>query len=221
MYVIVSGAGSLGSALAASLVAAGHEVFVIDPDAALLARAQEDLGSVGRAGYASSVAVLTEAGAARAQIFVAVTPSDEENLAACQLAKRVLQTPRTVALANQPDNVRLFETVGVDAVVSKIDVLIANLAGSLPAHPLLKLMPVAAGSREVVGIKIPALSVAVGRAVREISLPYGSMVILVVSADGKVQTGQPDTVLQAEDEVIAVAPADAAETLWEALTELR
>ncbi len=221
MYVIVSGAGSLGSALAASLVAAGHEVFVIDPDAALLARAQEDLGSVGWAGYASSVAVLMEAGAARAQIFVAVTPSDEENLAACQLAKRVLQTPRTVALANQPDNVRLFETVGVDAVVSKIDVLIANLAGSLPAHPLLKLMPVAAGSREVVGIKIPARSVAVGRAVREISLPYGSMVILVVSADGKVQTGQPDTVLQAEDEVIAVAPADVAETLWEALTELR
>lgn len=221
MYVIVAGAGALGSALAASLIAAGHEVFVIDPDAALLAQVQKDLGSVGRAGYASSVAVLREAGAARAQIFVAVTPSDEENLAACQLVKKVMQTPRTVALANQPDNARLFEAAGVDAVVSKIDVLIANLAGSLPAHPLLKLMPVASGTREVVGIKIPARSVAAGRAVREISLPYGSLIVLVVSADGRVQPAQQDTVLQPEDEVIAVAPADAAETLWEALTELR
>ena len=221
MYLIIAGAGVIGESLAASLIAAGHEVFIVDSDPALIAKVQRELGSIAKLGYPASVEVLTQAGAARAAVFIAVMPHDEDNLASCQLAKGTLKVPRTVALANQPDNAPLFEAAGVDVAVSGVDMMLAALAGALPAHPLLRLMPVSSRTREVVGIKIPARAAVVGRPVNEVPMPYGTQMALVVKVDGRLQLATGDTVLEGEDEIIAVVPPDAAETLWETLTELR
>ncbi len=219
MYLIIAGAGIIGGSLAGSLVAAGHEVLIIDTDPARVAKVQQDLGNVAIAGYPASVRVLTEAGASRASVLIAVTGRDEDNLAVCLLAKYVMKVPRTVALANQPDNAPLFESAGIDIAVSSVDLVLAALAGSLPAHPLLRLMPVSSRTKEVVAIKVPARAAIAGRSVSEVPLPYGALIALVVTSDGRVQTASPHTLIQDEDEVIAVVPPDAAEALWETLTE--
>ena len=211
----------MGHPLASSLINEGHEVFVLDHDPAKVAALQSQLGMIATVGDASSLRALEDAGTSRAGAIIAATDSDEDNLAACQLARSNFDVPRTIAIANNPENAQLFERVGVDLVVSATDLVIANLATSLPAHPLIRLMPVADRAQELVAVKLPAAGAVIGRTLSEITLPYGTNIVLIVSADGRTKNPDADAVLEGEDEIVALSPASTTAELWEVLTELR
>ena len=174
MYLVIVGGGKIGHPLASSLINEGHEVFVIDRDPGRVAVLQRELGMIATVGDASSLRALEDAGTSRAGAIIATTDSDEDNLAACQLARSNFDIPRTIAVANNPENAHLFELVGVDLVVSATDLVIANLATALPAHPLIRLMPMADRAQELVAVKLPAAGVVIGRTLSEITLPYGT-----------------------------------------------
>ncbi len=221
MYLVIVGGGKVGAPLASSLINAGHEVFVIDRDPDKVALLQRELGMIATVGDASSLTALKNAGISRAGAIIAATNSDEDNLAACQLARNNFNVPRTIAIANNPENARLFELLGVDLVVSATDLVISNLATALPAHPLIRLMPVADRTQELVAVKLPAAGAVIGRTLSEITLPYGAKVILIITADGRIKALDPDPVIDAEDEIVAISPANTTAELWEVLTELR
>ena len=221
MYLVIVGGGKVGAPLASALINEGHEVFVLDHDPDRVAALQRELGMVATVGDASSLRALEDAGASRAGAIIATTDSDEDNLAACQLARNNFDVPRTIAVANSPENARLFELVGVDLVVSATDLVISNLATALPAHPLIRLMPLADRTQELVAIKLPAAAAVVGKVLVEITLPYGTKVILIVTAGGRTKIPDAETVIEAEDEIVALSPAHTTAELWEVLTELR
>ena len=221
MYLVVMGGGTAGLPLISSMVAAGHEVFVIDNDPARVSVIEKKLGNIATVGNGASAAVLRAAGVSRAGMFIATTSSDADNLAACQLAKSNFNVPRTIAVAATQENAELFRLAGVDVVVSSSELVVANLAGALPAHPMVRLMPLMGREQEIVAIKVPAGAAIVGMQLKEISLPYGVHVSLIVGSDGRAETAGPDTVIEGEDDVIAVTPVEASESLWETLTELR
>ena len=221
MYLVIVGGGRVGAPLASSLVNEGHEVFVLDRDPDKVAALQRDLGMIATVGDATSVRALQDAGASRAGAIIAVTSSDEDNLAACQLAKNNFDIPRTIAVAHSPENAQLFDLAGIDLVVSATDLVLSNLATALPAHPLIRLMPLADRSQELVAVKLPAAGVVIGQTLSEITLPYGTTVVLVVSADGRTKTPDADVVIEGEDELVALSPTSTTAELWEVLTELR
>jgi len=220
LYLVIVGAGTVGAPLCSSLVATGHEVFAVDQDAARVRALEESLGSVARVGDGTTMECLNEAGTARASVFIAVTDRDEDNLAACQLARANFNVPRTIALVNSPDNAPLFEQLGVDVVVSATDLVLSHIAGALPAHPLVRLMPVTGRSKEIVGIKVPAGASVVGKPLNQVPVPYGGVISLIIGRNGSTEVPTPETVIESEDEVIAVTPVESTETLWETLTEL-
>jgi trk system potassium uptake protein TrkA len=221
MYLVIVGGGKVGSPLASSLINEGHEVFVLDHDPDAVANLQRELGMIATIGEATSVRALQDAGASRAGALIAVTNSDEDNLAACQLARTNFDVPRTIALAHSPENAVLFDLAGVDLVVSATDLVLSNLATALPAHPLIRLMPIADRSQELVAIKLPAAGTVIGRTLSEITLPYGTKVVLMITAEGQSKTPEADTLIEAEDEIVALSPANSTAELWELLTELR
>lgn len=221
MYVIIMGAATIGYPLISSLVTAGHEVLAIDPDPQRAAYLRRKLGSVFLSGDATSSSVLREAGTNRADIFIATTGNDADNLAACLLAKNMFNAGRTVSVVNLPENAELFEMAGVDVAVSTTDLVLSNISGALPAHPLVRLMPIRGRGLEVVGLKIPAGAAVVGRPLRDVQVPYGAHISLIISSAGRAETPTPETILEGEDEVIAVSPAESTQSLWETLTELR
>lgn len=221
MYLVIVGGGRVGALLASSLINEGHEVFLLDHDPDKVIALQRELGMIATVGEATSVRALQDAGTSRAGAIIAVTDSDEDNLAACQLARSNFDVPRTIAVANSPENAQLFELVGVDLVVSATDLVISNLATALPAHPLIRLMPIADRSQELVAIKLPAAGLVIGRTLAEITLPYGTNIILIVTADGRTKTPDADAVIEAEDEIVALSPANSTAELWDVLTELR
>jgi trk system potassium uptake protein TrkA len=221
LYLVIVGGGKVGAPLASSLINEGHEVFVLDNNPDTIASLQRELGMIATIGEATSVRALQDAGTARASALIATTDSDEDNLAACQLARANFDVPRTIAVANSPENAELFDLVGVDLVVSATDLVLANLATALPAHPLIRLMPIADRSQELVAIKLPASGTVVGRTLSEITLPYGTKIILMVTAEGQSKTPDADALIEAEDEIVALSPANSTAELWELFTELR
>ncbi|NQW20218.1 MAG: TrkA family potassium uptake protein [Chloroflexi bacterium] len=221
MYLVIVGGGKVGAPLASSLINEGHEVFVLDKDPEKVASLQRELGMIATVGEAASVKALQDAGAARAGALIATTSSDEDNLAACQLARTNFNVPRTIAVAHSPENASLFERAGVDLVVSTTDLVLSNLATALPAHPLIRLMPIADRSQELVAIKLPAAGTVIGRSLSELRLPYGTKIVLIVTSTGQSKPSNSDAVIEAEDEIIALSPSNSTNELWELLTELR
>lgn len=221
MYVLVMGAGTIGLPLLSSLVSGGHEVLVIEPDDRNIEAVRNKLGSVVLKGDATTSRSLTLAGASRADVFIATTGNDGHNLAACLLSKNLFNVERTMSVVNLQENAELFEQAGVDITVSTTDLVLANLAGALPAHPLLRLMPISGRGLELVGIKVPAGAAVVGRPLRDLQVPYGVHMNLIISSAGRTEVPTDDTVIESEDEVIAVSPVESTRSLWETLTELR
>jgi len=221
MYLVIVGGGKVGAPLASSLINEGHEVFVLDHDPDVVASLQRELGMIATTGEATSVRALQDAGAARAGALIATTDSDADNLATCQLARTNFDIARTIAIAHSPENSELFDRSGVDLVVSATDLVLANLTTALPVHPLIRLMPVADRSQELVAIKLPAAGTAIGRTLSELRLPYGTKIVLIITAAGQSKPPDSDAIIETEDEIIALSPTNSTAELWELLTELR
>ncbi len=221
MYIVVVGGGRVGSSIASALISGGHEAFLLDRDPDRVEAFRSEMGGVAGVGDGTSLQFLNEAGVSRASVLVAATGSDADNLAVCQLAKWSFQTPKTVALTQTPENALLLKTCGVDVALSISDLIIANVAASLPAVPLTRLMPVQERGLEVVGLKVPAGAEVAGKTLGELQLPYGASIVFIIRQDGLYSTPSTDTTLEAEDMALALCPVESTNALWELLTELK
>lgn len=217
MYIIVIGGGKVGFQLAKELVEASHEVLIIEQDPEKVEEIQEDLGDIVMEGDGCEATVLDKAGTGRADMLLAVTGDDEDNLVACQVAKERFNVARTVARINNPKNEEIFRLLNVDITVSATSAIMAHIEPELPTHQLTTLMRLKGSGLEIVELRIPEDSRVNGRPIRELLLPYQSMILLVVSEDGLPKVPSAETVIRAGDEVVAVTLHESEGALREAL----
>jgi trk system potassium uptake protein TrkA len=218
VYVIIVGGGKVGYYLAKELVDQGHEILVIERDRQTADRVAEELGSVVLAGDGCEAATLDEAGTARADALVAATGDDEDNLVACQVAKLKFKVPRTIARINNPKNEAIFKTLGIDITISATQVIMEHIQQEFPDHPPIHLMTLRDRGLEVVEVRIPPNARIVGHKVKDITLPPESVLSLVISDRRGPVVPNGDTVLEADDEVVAVTRVDQEQTLRRTLT---
>ena len=103
MKIIILGAGQVGGSVAESLVSEQNDITVVDVDPPRLRALQDRLDLRTVSGSAAHPSVLSEAGADDADLLIAVTQSDETNLAACKIAARLFNVPRRVARIRATD----------------------------------------------------------------------------------------------------------------------
>ena len=219
MYIVIIGAGNVGYHLAKAVLRKGHEVLLIDRDATTLERIEDELGSIGLKGDGCEANTLEEAGTARADLFVAVTDQDADNLVACQIAKHRFKVPRTIARMSDVKNEPLFKKLGVDVIVSSTILILQYIENQTTRPPLLTRLAALRGSdREIVDVKIPPTSAAVGKKIRDISLPLNNHIILLIRQDERIQLPTSTNVLEAGDRVIVVGDRASEEGLHRALT---
>lgn len=207
MYVIVAGGGKIGFYLAKALVEQEHEVLVIERDAKQCSFIAEELGNIVSHGDAAEASVLTEAGTARADVIVAVTGDDEDNLVISQVAKTRFQVPRAIARINNPKNEQIFRLLGIDATVSSTDVILGVLQQELPAHSVVSLLKLRHTDVEVVEAAVSPDAPVVGKAIRELGLPANCTIAVIVRGGAPVFP-TVDTRLQAGDEVVALTTTE-------------
>ena len=218
MYIIVVGGGSVGFYLCKALIDEGHEVLVLEKNAGKCERFGEELGSVCIRGDGCETATLTEAGTSRAEIFIATTDEDEDNLVACQIAKHKFNVPRTIARINNPKNEAIFKKLGIDCLVSVTNLILEHIEEEIPTHRLIHLLTLREENMEIVEVRIPKGSVAVGKSVKELKLPSDSLLSLIIRNGQTPQVPTVDTVLEVGDRVIAVAAIESERLLRDALT---
>jgi trk system potassium uptake protein TrkA len=209
--VAIAGAGNVGTSIASDLRAAGHEVLLIEQDPDLVARLRPTLDVTWFEGDACEVNNLHRAGLADADVVVASTGDDEDNLVVSLLAKQEFAVPRVVARVNHPKNQWLFnETWGVDVSVSTPHLLTALVEEAVSVGSLVRLLQFAQGEARLVEVTLADESPARGRPLAELDLPRDATIVAVIR-DNRVVVPRGDTVLYPHDEVIALVTDDSEE----------
>jgi len=158
---------------------------------------------------ACEVDVLQGANLEEADVVVAATGDDEDNLVISLLAKQEFAVPRVIARVNHPKNHWLFdETWGVDIAVSTPHLLSALVEEAVSVGSLVRLLQFEGGNARLVEVTLADSSPAGGQAIAEVGLPRGATVVAVVR-DNRVVVPRGDTVLGPGDEVLLLVIGDA------------
>ena len=207
MYVVVIGGGNVGYYLTKELLAAGHEVVMIEKDPARARLIADELGSIVIPNDGCEGRYQAEACMGRADVVASVTGDDEDNLVACQVAKMRFNVPRAIARVNNPKNERLFRQLAIDETVSPTRAILGVIEHEIPIHDLLHLTELEGGELQIVEAQLDASSPVLGRELRELKLPEGSLVLVVIR-DNHPIAARPETRLVNGDKLLAVTSAE-------------
>ena len=206
MYVVVIGGGNVGFYLTKELLAAGHEVVIIEKDVSRARAIADELGSIVVSNDGCEGRYQEEAGMARADVIAAVTGDDEDNLVACQVAKMYFNVGRAIARVNNPENERLFRQLAIDDTVSPTRSVLGAIEHDIPVHDLLHLAEVEHGELQIVEAQLDDSSPVVGRELRDVDMPEGSTIAMLVR-DDHAQVARPETRLRSGDKLLALTLA--------------
>jgi trk system potassium uptake protein TrkA len=222
MRVVIAGGGAVGRHLAADLLERNHQVILIEQEPATLdkARIWGDRAEL-ILGDACEPWVLEAAKLSTADVMVAVTGDDEDNLVVSLLAKQEYAVPRVLARVNHPKNEWMFtEQWGVDASVSPPHILTAMVEEAVTVGDLIRILPLERGRVSVVELKLPVDSPNAGRPLFELRLPADSAILALVR-ESHVLIPQPETVMAAGDEIIALTSPESEDALQRAIIGVR
>jgi trk system potassium uptake protein len=216
MRVLIVGGGNVGRYIASELGSGGHEVVIAEIDPARVAagrRSEEPGGAVWVRADGCEISELIAAEPERADVVVAVTGDDEDNLVVSLLAKQEFGVPRVVARVNNPSNEWLFnETWGVDLSVSTPHLLTALVEEAVAVGYLVRLLTFEGGRVRLAEVTLADGSPADGKEIVELGFPRDSTVVAVVR-DGSVIVPRGDTVMRAGDEVVVLVTDESEEAV--------
>jgi trk system potassium uptake protein TrkA len=203
VYIIVVGAGKVGWNLARELLEKDHEVTLIESDRRRYLTVEQELEHNVSFGDASELWVLERAGVQRADMVIAVTGDDEDNMLICQVAREKYLVDQIIARVNNPRNRQHFDLLGIKPSVSATDLILRLLEHEVPEYGLVHLLDLQEEQLEIIEMLLGKDSGVTGRRVGDLHMPEGSLLISVLrSGKGFVPTA--DTVLEEGDEVLAV-----------------
>lgn len=203
MYAVIVGAGKVGWNLARELISKGHEVTVVEANRRRYEMVEEELEHAIQYGDGTELWVLERAGIERADLVVAVTGDDEDNILICQVATEKYGVERVVARCNNPRNLQHFELLGIKPAVSATDLILRLIEHEVPKYGLVHLLDLKEQRLEIIEMEVGAGSPADGAPVSDLGLPDGALVISILR-DGGGFVPLADSVVRAGDEVLVV-----------------
>jgi trk system potassium uptake protein TrkA len=208
MYVVVAGGGHMGTHLVERLVAQGHETVVIDVDPKVTEQIFSEQGVVVFTGSATDLGVLEQAGLKRADIAVAMTGRDSDNLSFCLLARHC-GVPRVLARMLNPRYEVPYKLVGATKIHSEADILVDSFMTSIDFPEIGGLMQVGRGDLVAFDVPIPEASAVDGLTIAAIvqrpGFPRRCVFIGVESESGDVEVPTGKTVIHGGARVIVAA----------------
>jgi trk system potassium uptake protein len=203
MYIIIVGAGKVGWNLARELIDKDHEVTVIEGNRRRYLTVEQELEHNIQYGDASELWVLERAGIQRADMVIAVTGDDEDNMLICQVAREKYMVERIIARVNNPRNLEHFELLGIKPSVSATGLILNLIEHEVPEYGLVHLLDFPEERLEIIEMLLEKDSKVAGQRVSDLQMPEGSLLISVLR-EGRGFVPGPETVLEPGDEVLAV-----------------
>lgn len=202
MKVLIVGGGKTLYFLCRNFTAKGYSVVIINRDKEECVQLARQLSATVVCGDGSDAEVLRDAGAVGADAVLVITPNDQDNLVICQLASLKFGVPRTIALANDPDNAEVFEKLGVSSFST------THIVGSLieqraALEQIINLLPVGEGKVNVTEIVLSETAPVAGQQLKDIVLPENALVAVVIR-DNQPIVPRGNNQLLAGDRVILI-----------------
>ncbi len=214
MFVIVVGGGKVGFYLTKTLIEAGHEVLLLEKDPVKARSLEDHFGDVAVQGDGTELATLQNVGASRADVVVAVTGHDEDNIVVCQMAKK-LGCSRVIGRVNNPKNEDAFLMLGIRTTVNSTKLIHHLVEEEMDIQGIIPLLELRGGKAEIVELEISTASPAVGKLVRDLELPQDCLLVSVMRGE-EVIFPRGETMLSSGDTVIALAASGKARLLRDA-----
>ncbi len=220
MFVLIVGGGKVGTYLARGLIKQNHEVVVIEKDARKAQLMTNLLESdIAVVGDGCDPNVLLQAGVQRADVVVADTGDDEDNLVVTIISKKH-SGARCIARVNNPKNKLIFESLDADrpvTVISSTELILGMIDERVNETRLEPLAKVGRSNLELVQLRIGDHSPAEGKRIAEVALPRGSVIVAIGRAGDDVVVPSGETTLRRGDDVIAMIRHEARQDVCAAL----
>lgn len=218
MYVVIVGGGKVGSYLARMLLESKYDVTLVEERKEQVAKIQEDQPDLNIIlGDGCEPDVLDEARVLKADAVVAATGHDEDNIVVCMLAKHEYEVPSTIARINNPKNEWLFrESFGVDIALSNTHMIAKLLQEEVALGDIVTLLKLKKGDVSLVEITLEEASPAVGKALKDLSLP-ADVILVTIIRGSELILPKGSTVLEAGDEILSVTGTGGESLLSKAL----
>jgi trk system potassium uptake protein len=220
VYVIIVGGGKVGTYLARALLAQDHEVVVVEKDprrAQMMGNILES--EIAMVGDGCDPLVLDNAGIKRADIVVADTGDDEDNLVVCLIAKKN-SVARVISRVNNPKNKQIFESIDVEhpvTLVSSTEVILDAINDQVNARDYAIITKLKNGDLELLKLVVGNGASSNGKKIADIGLPRSSIVVAVDRAGEDLLIPSGDTQLKAGDQVIVMVRKDNRDEVRDAL----
>jgi trk system potassium uptake protein len=203
MYVVIMGGGRIGRYIARDMSDKGHEVTVLEKVAGRCEALVSESDILVIEGDAGDVRYLEQAHTDRADVFVATTHEDDDNLVACQLAKIEFGVTRAISRVNTPKNVEIFSALGIEPV-SSTRLISELLENEFSVGELIHLTSLKGGKVSLVELRIPTGHAAPpSRTLEELDLPHQAVIVAIFRGDQTV-IPKGETTIEPGDEVVAL-----------------
>jgi len=204
MYVLIAGGGKVGANVARTLIRGGHEVTLIEQNAARFGRLEEEFEHQVQHGDATELHILERAGIARPpDIVLALTGDDEDNVVISQIAQERYGVPKVIARVNDPRNQAHFDLMGISPTICAVSSVMALVEHEVPEHELIHLLELRKENLEIVEVQIDKNSPSAGKRVESLTMPEGARLISVMR-NGRAEIAVGSTELQPGDQVLAI-----------------
>jgi len=212
MKVIVAGAGKLGRRVA-EIIREKHTVVVIERDDARTAYVENLLNICVVNGDANDPSVLLDAGADRADVLVAATGDDEDNLVISMLAKNEFRIKKVIGAVRNPSNQWLYNrSWGVDVAIDSAQIVAKIVEEEATLRDIVTLLKLREGEVSVTELTVSAASKIAGKAIRDIPLPEGCVIAAILRGNN-ILVPSGDLTIQSGDEVLFIVRPSAEEQL--------
>jgi trk system potassium uptake protein len=217
MNIIMVGGGNTLYFLSRSLASEGHSISIVNKDKSECDYLARRLEVTVVFGEASDPSVLEDAGAHSADIVMALTSNDDDNLVICQMAQLNFEVPRVFALINDPDNDEIFRKLGI--AVFSFTWLVANLVQErIPLEEVTKRISIGEGKLGISEVELKDDSPVSGKAVKDIDIEDDFLIAAIYRKDVPI-VPKGDTVLKSGDTLAVVSLPEVHQAVIAQLTE--
>ncbi|HEY9061516.1 MAG TPA: TrkA family potassium uptake protein [Pseudobacteroides sp.] len=214
MFIVIAGGGKVGYYLIKNLIPREHQIVVIEPITEICHKIADELNIPVINGDGTDIAKLNQINLSKADIFIAVTGKDEENLIACQLAKKNFGVRRTIARVNNPKNIAVFERLGVDIAVSSTSIITDLIEQEVDSSGVKTIMKLKKGKIVLLEIDITIGHAICGKTLKDIVLPKDCIFISIIR-ENEVIMPNGFTIIKSGDCIIAATSEEKQQELRE------
>lgn len=203
MYAVIVGGGVVGYNVLRALTGLGYESVLIEHDKHRFAQLEAEYEHMIVHGDGTEIAVLEAAGVRRADLVIAVTGADDDNMVIAQLSKDLFETGKVIARVNDPRNQEHFDALGVRFTVSAAQSILSLIEHEVPDHRVVNMLNLRHENLEIIELNVSQGSPIVGQPVKAIRMPKNTRLISV-TRDNQSSIAVGDTVVQPGDRVMAI-----------------